>query len=397
MGTLWNTYAFYILYAEIDGFDPTKYTLDYDQLPVMDKWLLSIVNSAVKEVDDDLNNYKIPEAARALADVVEQMSNWYVRRTRERFWAKGMEQDKINAYMTLYTALVNVIKAAAPMVPFITEEIYQNMVKSVDASAPESIHLCDFPVANEAHIDKALEQDMDEVRHVVTMGHAARNAAAIKNRQPIGQMFVKAEKELSDFYVTIIEEELNVKKLTFTQDTSDFTTYSFKPQLRTVGPKYGKVLGQIKEYLSNVNGDEAMAELKSKGAITFTAGDTEVSLAEEDLLIETEEKGGFVTEADNKVTVVLDTNLTDELIKEGFVYEVISKIQNMRKDSGFEVMDHIRLAVNGNDKIAEVIKESESDISTKVLAETVLYGEVIGNAKEWNINGEKVTLSLEKV
>ena len=266
------------------------------------------------------------------------------------------------------------------------------MVKSVDASAPESIHLCDFPVANEAHIDKALEQDMDEVRHVVTMGHAARNAAAIKNRQPIGQMFVKAEKELSDFYVTIIEEELNVKKLTFTQDTSDF-----KPQLRTVGPKYGKVLGQIKEYLSNVNGDEAMAELKSKGAITFTAGDTEVSLAEEDLLIETEEKGGFVTEADNKVTVVLDTNLTDELIKEGFVYEVISKIQNMRKDSGFEVMDHIRLAVNGNDKIAEVIKESESDISTKVLAETVLYGEVIGNAKEWNINGEKVTLSLEKV
>ena len=397
LGTLWNTYAFYILYAEIDGFDPTKYTLDYDQLPVMDKWLLSIVNSAVKEVDDDLNNYKIPEAARALADVVEQMSNWYVRRTRERFWAKGMEQDKINAYMTLYTALVNVIKAAAPMVPFITEEIYQNMVKSVDAAAPESIHLCDFPVANEAHIDKALEQDMDEVRHVVTMGHAARNAAAIKNRQPIGQMFVKAEKELSEFYVTIIEEELNVKKLTFTQDTSDFTTYSFKPQLRTVGPKYGKVLGQIKEYLSNVNGDEAMAELKSKGAITFTAGDTEVSLAEEDLLIETEEKGGFVTEADNKVTVVLDTNLTDELIKEGFVYEVISKIQNMRKDSGFEVMDHIRLAVNGNDKIAEVIKESESDISTKVLAETVLYGEVIGNAKEWNINGEKVTLSLEKV
>ncbi len=397
MGTLWNTYAFYILYAEIDGFDPTKYTLDYDQLPVMDKWLLSIVNSAVKEVDDDLNNYRIPEAARALADVVEQMSNWYVRRTRERFWAKGMEQDKINAYMTLYTALVNVIKAAAPMVPFITEEIYQNMVKSVDAAAPESIHLCDFPVANEAHIDKALEQDMDEVRHVVTMGHAARNAAAIKNRQPIGQMFVKAEKELSEFYVTIIEEELNVKKLTFTRDTSDFTTYSFKPQLRTVGPKYGKVLGQIKEYLSNVNGDEAMAELKSKGAITFTAGDTEVSLAEEDLLIETEEKGGFVTEADNKVTVVLDTNLTDELIKEGFVYEVISKIQNMRKDSGFEVMDHIRLAVNGNDKIAEVIKESESDISTKVLAETVLYGEVIGNAKEWNINGEKVTLSLEKV
>ncbi len=397
MGTLWNTYAFYILYAEIDGFDPTKYTLDYDQLPVMDKWLLSIVNSAVKEVDDDLNNYKIPEAARALADVVEQMSNWYVRRTRERFWAKGMEQDKINAYMTLYTALVNVIKAAAPMVPFITEEIYQNMVKSVDASAPESIHLCDFPVANDAHIDKELEQDMDEVRHIVTMGHAARNACSIKNRQPIGQMYVKAEKELSDFYVTIIEEELNVKKLTFTQDTSDFTTYSFKPQLRTVGPKYGKVLQQIKDYLANVNGDEAMAELKGNGAIKFTAGDTEVSLAEEDLLIETEEKGGFVTEADNKVTVVLDTNLTDELINEGFVLEVISKLQNMRKDSGFEVMDHIVFAVNGNDKIADIVKKNESAIATKVLADNVKYGESVANAKEWNINGEKVTLSLEKV
>ncbi len=396
LGTLWNTYAFFALYAEIDQFDATKYTLDYDKLPVMDKWLLSKLNSAVKAVDTNLENYRIPEAARALDDFTDEMSNWYVRRSRERFWAKGMEQDKINAYMTLYTALVTIAKAAAPMVPFMTEEIYRNLVCSIDSSAPESIHLCDFPTVNEDYIDTKLEDSMEEVLKIVVMGRAARNAANIKNRQPIGNMYVKAANVLDDFYVDIIEDELNVKKVTFTDDVSDFASYSFKPQLRTVGPKYGKQLGGIQKMLASLDGSKAMEELKANGAITFEVDGVQVSLSEEDLLISTEKKDGFVTEADNYVTVVLDTNLTEELIEEGFVLEVISKIQTMRKDSNFEVMDHIKIAVTGNEKLGKIVMDNKDAIATKVLADEMTTEGAFAISKEWTVNGEKVTISLEK-
>ena len=396
LGTLWNTYAFFVLYANIDSFDATKYSLEYDKLPVMDKWLLSKLNTAIKEVDNNLENYRIPEAARVLDNFVDEMSNWYVRRCRERFWAKGMEQDKINAYMTLYTALVEISKAAAPMVPFMTEEIYLNLVKSVNADAPESIHLCDFPAVNETMIDKKLEESMDAVLKVVVMGRAARNAANIKNRQPIGTMFVKAETELDEFFKEIIEDELNVKAVTFTDDVRDFTSYSFKPQLKTVGPKYGKQLGGIKEYLGSLDGNEAMDELKAKGALVFDVNGTEVSLAEEDLLIEMSQKEGYVSEADNYVTVVLDTNLTEELIEEGFVYEVISKIQTMRKDADFEVMDHIKVSINGNQKIADIVSANKAAISEKVLADDIVTDAELAICKEWNVNGETVTIGVEK-
>ena len=396
MSTLWNTYAFFVLYADIDNFDPTKYELNYDQLPVMDKWLLSRLNTTVQAVDNDLANYKIPEAARSLQEFVDEMSNWYVRRSRERFWAKGMEQDKINAYMTLYHALVTIAKTAAPMIPFMTEDIYQNLVRSVDKDAPESIHLCDFPTVNEAWIDKDLEADMKELLEIVVLGRACRNTANIKNRQPIGTMYVKAAHELNDYFKAIIEDELNVKEVVFKEDVSDLTSYSFKPQLRTVGPKYGKQLGSIKKYLEEIDGTEAMKQLKSEGALKFTVDGTEISLAEEDLLIDVAQKEGFVTEADNYVTVVLDTNLTPELIEEGFVYELISKIQTMRKESGFEVMDHILVSLNGNDRLSEIAAKNKDTICGKVLAEDIVSGRELSVSKEWNVNGEKVTISIEK-
>ncbi len=396
MGTLWNTYAFFVLYANIDAFDATKYTLEYDKLPVMDKWLLSKLNTVVGEVDYNLENYRIPEAARALQEFVDEMSNWYVRRSRERFWAKGMEQDKINAYMTLYTALVTIAKAAAPMIPFMTEDIYRNLVCSIDKSAPESIHLCDFPAVDEKLIDKQLEADMEAVLKTVVMGRACRNTANIKNRQPISTMFIKAPFTLDAFYQEIIEDELNVKKVVFTDDVREFTTYTFKPQLKTVGPKYGKQLGGIREKLSAIDGNAAMDALKADGFIAFDVNGTEVKLAEEDLLIDISQKEGYVTEADNTVTVVLDTNLTEALVEEGFVYEVISKVQNMRKDSGFEVMDHIKVYISGNDTIAEVVKKNEKVIGDKVLADAFVYGgSVFANAKEWNVNGENVTIGVE--
>ena len=397
MGTLWNTYAFFVLYANIDNFDASKHTLDYSKLSVMDKWILSKLNSVVGEVDDDLGNYKIPEAARALQEFVDDLSNWYVRRSRERFWAKGMEQDKINAYMTLYTCLVTFCKAAAPMIPFMTEEIYQNLVRSVDASQPESIHLCDFPKVEEEHVDKKLEADMDIVLKAVVMGRACRNTANIKNRQPVNTMFVKAEYELTDFYKDIIADELNVKKVVFTNDVREFTSYTFKPQLRTVGPKYGKQLGAIKKYLEELDGNAAMDTLQKDGALKFTAGDVEVSLTEEDLLIEMTQKEGYVTEADNSMTVVLDTNLTPELIEEGFVLELISKIQTMRKDAGFEVTDHIRVAFAGNDKIEEIAQKHEKEIAGKVLADALGVKNELSVAKEWNVNGENVKISVERV
>ena len=396
MGTLWNTYAFFVLYANIDEFDATNYQLEYDKLPVMDKWLLSKLNTLVKDVDENLANYRIPEAARALQDFVDDMSNWYVRRSRERFWANGMGQDKINAYMTLYTALVTVAKTAAPMIPFMTEDIYQNLVRSIDKTAPESVHLCDFPAVNEAWIDKKLEADMDEVLKIVVMGRAARNTAAIKNRQPIGRMFVKAENELSEFYQEIIEEELNVKKVEFTDDVRAFTSYSFKPQLKTVGPKYGKQLGNIKNALANLDGNAAMDTLNETGKLTFNFDGTEVELTKDDLLIDTAQMEGFVPEGDNTVTVVLDTNLTPELIEEGLVREIISKIQTMRKEAGFEVMNHIALYASGNERIAQILEKYGDEIKEDVLADSILEGQTGGYTKEWNINGETVTLGVEK-
>ena len=396
MGTLWNTYAFYILYANIDKFDPTKYELDYSKLSIMDKWLLSRLNSLIGTVDGYLGSYAIPEAARALQSFVDDMSNWYVRRGRERFWAQGMEQDKINAYMTLYTALVTVIKLAAPMIPFMTEDIYRNLVCSVDKTAPESVHLCDYPVADPAIINKDLETSMDEVLNVVVLGRAARNGANIKNRQPLGRMFVTAPKKLDKEYCEIIEDELNVKELEFVDDSASYVSYSFKPQLKTVGPKYGKLLGGIRAYLQSVDGTAAKQELDSNGAISFTVDGNEVSLAAEDLLIETVQKDGFRAESDGGVTVVLDTNLTPELVEEGFVRELISKIQTMRKDAGFEVMDTIKVYVSGNDGIAAIFDKNGAEISHDVLATEIVKAAGGSYTKEWDINGQKVTLGVEK-
>ena len=396
LGTLWNTYAFYTLYAEIDQFDPTKYTLEYDKLSVMDKWLLSRMNSMIQKVDRNMDMYRIPEAAAVVESFVDDMSNWYVRRGRERFWAKGMEQDKINAYMTLYTALLTVCKCAAPMVPFMTEEIYQNIVRSVDTSAPESIHLCDFPVADESRIDKDMEASMDEVLKVVVLGRACRNMSSIKNRQPLADMYVRAPGKLDDYYVRIIEEELNVRRVTFTDDVRDFTTYTFKPQLRTVGPKYGKHLGTIKNVLAGLDGNKAMDELDEKGTLTFEADGETITLTRDDLLIEMMQKPGYVSQEGSGLTVVIDTNLTDELREEGFASELISKIQTMRKDSGFEVMDRIRLSLSGNDMLYAIAKKNEAAISTKVLADTIEEGVTLANEKQWNINGEMVTIGVEK-
>ena len=397
MGTLWNTYAFFVLYANIDKFDATKYTLEYDKLAVMDKWLLSRLESTVKAVDDNLANYRIPEAAKALQSFVDDMSNWYVRRSRERFWAKGMEQDKINAYMTLYTALVTVAKAAAPMIPFMTEDIYQNLVKSIDASAPESIHLCDFPEVHENWIDPKMEEDMADLLEIVVMGRAARNTANIKNRQPIGTMYVKSEFQLSEFYKEIIEDELNVKEVVFKDDIADFISYSFKPQMRTVGPKYGKLLNKIKTVLSELDGNKAMAELKSTGELKLDIDGQEIVLLEEDLLIDMAQMEGYVSESDHTITVVLDTNLTPELIEEGFVRELVSKIQTMRKEAGFEVMDKIRVYAKDNDKIVDIMKNHGDEIKSEVLAEDIVTGETKGYEKEWNINSEKVTMAVERI
>ena len=396
MSTLWNTYAFFVLYADIDNFDPTKYELNYDQLPVMDKWLLSRLNTTVQAVDNDLANYKIPEAARALQEFVDEMSNWYVRRSRERFWAKGMEQDKINAYMTLYTALVTVSKAAAPMIPFMTEEIYQNLVRSVDQNAPESIHLCMFPEVNEDQIDTELEQNMDHVLKLVVMGRACRNTSNIKNRQPIGQMFVKAAFDLPEFYQDIVADELNVKNVKFTDDVRDFTSYSFKPQLKTVGPKYGKMLGGIKAALDHADGNSAMDEINETGALKLDVSGQEITLFKEDLLIDTAQIEGYVSENDNGITVVLDTNLTPELLEEGFVREIISKVQTMRKEADFEVMDRIKVTYNGSEKAEKIFAEHSDEIGGEVLADKVVKAEPAGYVKEWKINGEAVTMGVEK-
>lgn len=412
MGTLWNTYAFYVLYANIDGFNPYEHGLKpyekndgssalitipgYDTLPVMDKWLLSRLNTLVRTVDDHLENYRIPESARALQDFVEDLSNWYVRRSRERFWAKGMEQDKVNAYMTLYTALVNVAKAAAPLIPFMTEQIYQNLVCGLDAGAPESVHLCDFPVVNEAYINPELEQDMGLVLKLVVMGRACRNTSNIKNRQPIGRMFVKAGFVLPEYYQEIAADELNVKNIKFTDDVRDFTSYTFKPQLKTVGPKYGKLLGGIRKALDSLDGNAAMDEVNAQGSLKLNIDGQEITLFKEDLLIEAAQVPGFVSENDGGITVVLDTNLTEELLEEGFVREIISKIQTMRKEAGFEVMDKIRVTYAGSEKAEAVFAENAQSVGQEVLANSVTKAEPAGYVKEWKINGEDVTMGVEK-
>ncbi len=396
LGTLWNTYAFYVLYANIDNFNPMKYSLDYDKLSVMDKWLLSKMNSMVKAVDDNLGNYRIPEAARALEEFVDDMSNWYVRRNRERFWAKGMEQDKINAYMTLYSALVNTCKAAAPMIPFMTEEIYRNIVVKVDPDAPESIHLCLFPTVDQSQIDPELEENMDEVLKIVVLGRACRNTANIKNRQPIAKMFVKAPETLPEYFTEIILDELNVKQIEFTDDVSAFTSYTFKPQMKTVGPKYGKLLNQIRQLLPKLDGNKAMQELRGTGTLKLDIDGTEVSLSEEDLLIDTAQTEGYITESSSEISVVLDTRLTPELIEEGYVRELVSKIQTMRKEAGFEVMDKICVSMTGNEKLAGVMQRAEQTILPEVMADRAEYDKISGYSKEWDINGEKVTLGVEK-
>lgn len=397
MGTLWNTYAFFILYANIDNFDPTKYTLDRSSLSVMDHWILSKMNTMVKTVDRELNDYAIPEAARALQEFVDDLSNWYVRRSRERFWAQGMEQDKINAYMTLYTALVTVSKAAAPMIPFMAESIYQNLVRSVDKNAPESIHLCDFPTADESVVDEALERDMDLVLKIVVLGRAARNGANLKNRQPLAEMYVKADEVLGDYYTAIIADELNVKKVTFTDDMSCFTDYHFKPQLKTLGPKYGKQLGEIRTLLQNLNGAKAKKELDETGVLKLTLSTGEISLTADDLLIEMTRSERYFSVEDGGVTVAIDTELTQELIEEGFVRELVSKIQTMRKEAGFEVEDHIIASVCGNEKIQTLMQANRASIADDVLADDLVTEPIDGYTKEWDLNGETVTLTVKKV
>ena len=395
MGTLWNTYAFFVLYANIDNFDATKYTLDYDKLPVMDKWCLSRLNTMVKDVDYDLTNYRVTEAAKALEEFVDELSNWYVRRSRSRFWAKGMEQDKINAYMTLYTALVTTAKAAAPMIPFMTESIYRNLVCSIDKTAPESIHLCDFPQVNEAHIDKDLEKNMGEVLEIVVLGRAARNEANIKNRQPIGKMYVKAPVVLPDFYKEIVEEELNVKEVVFKDDMEAYLTYSFKPQFRVLGPKVGKKMGVIQKALKAVNGHKAKEELDTTGKLVVALPDGDVTLLPEDVEVTMAQTEGFNCQRYNGVTIALETTLSEELLEEGFVREIISKVQTMRKENGYEVTDHIKVGLKGNEKLENLVKKNESFLKDITLADEVTYGTTSGHEKEWNINGETVTLSVD--
>ena len=396
MGTLWNTYAFFVLYANIDNFDATKYTLDYDKLPVMDKWLLSKLSTLTKTVDECLDSYKITETARALDNFADELSNWYVRRSRERFWVPGMPDDKVNAYMTLYTTLVTFAKLAAPMIPFMADEIYMNLVCSLDKSAPISVHLCDFPVSNEKWIDKELEDKMENVLSVVVLGRAARMDASIKNRQPIAKMFVSAAFTLDKFFVDIISDELNVKEVEFVDDASGFISYTFKPQLRTVGPKYGKYLGQIKTALSALDGKAAMKELNETGILKLTLSDITAELSKDDLIIETAQTAGYESLSDRGVTIVLDTNLTPELIEEGFVREIVSKIQTMRKDSGFEVMDKIEIFISGNEKIADIAARNAESIMGDTLAVKINGGEC-ETSKEWNLNGENVKIGVKRV
>ena len=396
MGTLWNTYAFYVLYANIDNFDATKYTLDYDKLSIMDKWLISKLNTLIKEVDNNLENYKITETSRVIAEFVDELSNWYVRCSRERYWVSGMPQDKINAYMTLYTALVTLAKVSAPMLPFITEEIYQNLVRSLDKDAPKSIHLCDFPKANEKHIDKELEGRMEEVLDVVTLGRNARNSANIKNRQPIAKIYVEG-KDLPEYFVEIIANELNVKEVEFTSDVSDFTSYTIKPNFRVLGPKVGKQIGVIQGLLQKVDGSKVNKELNEVGYYNLDVNGTNVTLEKDDLLVEVKQKEGYETASDRGVTVVLDTTLTKELIEEGVVRELISKVQTMRKEAGFEVVNHIELSIVCSEEFKELVLKNKEEISSDLLSDVITFDEIDGYKKDWNLNGNDVVITVRKL
>ncbi|MEG1049679.1 MAG: DUF5915 domain-containing protein, partial [Oscillospiraceae bacterium] len=396
MGTLWNVYAFFVLYADIDKFDPSNYTLDYKTLPVMDRWLLSRMNSMIKAADDNLANYRIPDAARVLQEFVDDMSNWYVRRSRERFWAKGMESDKVNAYMTLYTALVTLAKVAAPMIPFMSEQMYQNLVRTTDKTAPESVHLCYYPVADESAIDLELEKDMSLVLEVATLARSARNTSNIKNRQPLAKMFFKADRVLNDYYKAILAEELNVKGVEEITDASGYLSYSFKPQLKTLGPKYGKRIGEIRTLLAALDGAKAKAALDRDGQLVLASPEGDIVLAAEDLLVETKQTEGFESVSDNNVIVALDTHITPKLLEEGFVREIISKLQTMRKDAGFEVLDHIAVYIEGNDTIARIAKDNMEEIMENVLAGTLEFAAAEGFTKQWDINGETVTFTVVK-
>ena len=397
MGTLWNTYAFYVLYANIDEFDPTKYSLSDCKLNVMDKWLLSKLNSMIKSVDENLENYRIPEAARALQDFVDEMSNWYVRRGRERYWVQGITEDKTAAYMTLYTALVETAKTAAPMIPFMAESIYQNLVRSVDKNAPESVHLCDFPKVDASKIDTELESAMDEVLKIVVLGRAARNGSALKNRQPLAVMYVKAESTLDSFYTDIIRDELNVKEVSFTDEVDNFVTYQFKPQLKTVGPKYGRQLNDIRTALSSLDGSAAKKELDQNGSIKLNLASGAVELTADDLLIEAKQREDFFTVSDRGVTVALSTTLTPELIEEGYVRELVSKIQTMRKEAGFNVTDHIKVTIEGSEKVVAIAVSKSADIVGDTLADSLENTAAVGYTKEWDINGDKVAIGVERV
>ena len=396
MGTLWNTYAFYVLYADIDNFDPTKYTLDKDKISVLDKWILSKLNKTITSVDNFLMNYKITEATRVINQFTDELSNWYVRRCRERFWASELTEDKINAYMTLYTVLVEFSKVCAPFIPFMTEQIYQNLVLSVDKNATESIHLCDFPVANPEFDFPEVEEDMDTIRKVVMLGRACRNTANVKNRQPISTIFVQTKEKVNTDYNYIILEELNVKNVEFVEDASQFISYNFKPQLRTMGPKYGKIVKAIFEEVNKMDGAEIMAKLNAGDTVSLVVEGTDVTFGMEDVLVETIKKDGYVSETDNGCTIVLDTNLTPELLEEGFVRELISKIQTMRKDSGFEVQDNIKIGFVGSDNIKGIFERNNEEISAQTLAKEISEG-VCECAKEWNINGEKVSICIKKI
>ena len=397
MGTLQNTYAFWTLYAEIDQFNPMNYKLEDCKLSVMDKFILSKLNSMVRGVDNNLGAYKIPEAAKCLSSFVDELSNWYVRRSRERFWGTEMTEDKIAAYMTLYTCLVTTAKAGAPMIPFMAEDIYRNLVCTVDSDAPISVHFCDFPEYDEAMIDEKLEDEMEFILEAVVLGRSARNAANIKNRQPLSSIYVKTDREVSEYYSEIVRDELNVKEAYFVPDVSAISSYSFKPQLKTVGPKYGKVLGKIREALANVDGNAAMAELEGTGAIHFDFDGTAVELTREDLLIDVQQKEGYYSVSDNGITVALCTILTEDLVREGFVREVISKVQTMRKDSGFDVMDHIAVSVCGSEKLAEILSEDSATFCEAVLCDNLTYEKIEGISKDWNINGEKAEITVKKI
>ena len=398
MGTLWNTYAFFVLYAEIDKYNPAEYDLKKCKLTLMDKWVLSKLNTLIKTVDDGLKDYKIFETARTIQDFTDELSNWYVRRGRERYWGKDMTADKAAAYTTLYTVLVTLAKVCAPYVPFMTESMYRNLVTPFYKDAPESVHLCDFPVADESLIDPELEKGMEDVLEIVVLGRAARNGSNVKNRQPLKKLYIATDRKvnLTEELYGIARDDLNVKEFEILHDATAFVTYKLKPQLKTLGPRYGKALGAIREFLNACDAAKVVATVKAGKTYSVELGGVTVDFTLDDLLISSEPAEGYVSESGNGLTVVLDVHLTDELILEGALREIVSRVQNMRKEAGFEVTDRIILGYVAEGVCGRVFKELKDEIAADVLAETVT-AELNGYQKEFDINGDKVTLSVKKV